>query len=103
LIIHLYHGTDELDRPLEWFCFSHYLLQIKCIIPQPTILCFYAENYQAASLTEKGKIARAIHESASQISIHLGKKFPETAVWLMASEDSGSHVGGTQTVAKLIV
>lgn len=56
-----------------------------------------------ASSTEKREITRGIHESASEISIHLGKKtIPQTAAWLMASEDCGSCVGGTQIAIKLI-
>lgn len=30
------------------------------------------------------------------------KKIPQTAAWLMASEDCGSYVGGTQIAIKLI-
>lgn len=55
-----------------------------------------------ASSSEKREITRVIYESASEISIHLGKKIPQTAAWLMASEDCGSCVGGTQIAIKLI-
>ena len=30
------------------------------------------------------------------------KKIPQTAAWLMASEDCGSYAGGTQIAIKLI-
>lgn len=43
-----------------------------------------------------------IFESASEISIHLGKKKIPKQLWLMASEDCGSCVGGTQIAIKLI-
>lgn len=90
---------------LRLFLFSHYWLQISCLIPQPSrgdgttsILCLYARTYQMASLlTEKSHLWTCFWNFNS-----FRKKIPQTAAWLMASEDCGSCVSGTQIAIKLI-